>query len=111
MDANMLGPVSLSVTQAVGSMQFFLPRLADVRKADPVANPDMVGDVRLGEVAAITLTTAVGAIIASMTKSAVPLVAAMFTSFILVCVYETALRGNKPGNPTPIARLKGVQDA
>lgn len=102
--SDMLGPASLALSSSLSSFQFFLPRLADVRKADPKVDGDIVGDVRLGEVAAIAVCTAVGAIGSSVSGSVVPMVVAGIVSVVLVCVYESALRGNRPGNPKMIVR-------
>ncbi len=99
-----MGPASMALSTSIGSFQFFLPRLSEVRKADPNVDGDMVGDVRLGEVAAIAVCTAVGAIGSSLSGSIVPMVVAGIVSFVLVCVYETALRGNRPGNPKTVVR-------
>lgn len=109
MSAELLGPTSLVVGQSFSTIQFFLPPLSQVRKADYATNPDIVGDVRLGELAAITVTTAVGAIVASLTRSAIPLFAGLVTSFVLVCVYETALQGTRVGDPTPTDRMRSAE--
>jgi hypothetical protein len=99
MDGNVVGPATLAMTQAVGSFQFFLPRLSDVRKADPVRDTGMIGDVRLGEVAATTLCLGVGAMVSSLTGSSVPIVVSMLTALMLVCLYEAALQGDRPMEP------------
>ena len=100
-----LGPATLALTQTVGAFSFFLPRLSDVRKADLVHNPDMVGDVRMGEVAAAALCLGIGAIVSSMSGSSAPVTVSLVMTLILICVYESALRGNKPFNPqAPVVR-------
>lgn len=104
--ADMVGPASIALGQSIGAFQFFLPKLSDVRKANADNDVDMVGDVRLGEVAAIAVCTAVGAITSSLTGSVVPMVVAGITSLVLVCVYETALRGNRVGNPPSLVERK-----
>jgi hypothetical protein len=101
-----IGPASLAVTQGFSAFQFCLPRLADVRKANSEENPDIVGDVRLGEVAALTLTIGVGAIVSSLTGSPVPAVVSLLIGLVLVCIYEAALRGDKPMNPPTPLRSK-----
>lgn len=88
-----LGPTSLAITQGVGAFMAFLPRLSDVRKAS-LSDVDMVGDVRLGEIAATALTVGMGAIVSSLTGSPVPTVIAVLVCAILVCIYETALQTN-----------------
>lgn len=96
---DIVGPASLVVSQSFSAFQFFLPKLSDVRRADPVNNPDIVGDVRMGEVGAITLAVGVGAILSNLTGSVVPSFVAFIMVAVLVCLYEAALRGDKPGNP------------
>lgn len=100
-----IGPATLAITQTVGAFSFFLPRLSDVRRASTKDNPDMVGDVRMGEVAAAALCLGTGAIVSSMTGSPYPAIVSLVMFLILWCVYEGALRGDKPFNPlTPSVR-------
>lgn len=94
-----LGPATLAITQSVSSFQFFLPRLADVRRADPKHNADMVGDVRMGELAAATLCIGIGAMVSSLSGSPYPAMVSVLMVGILISVYEIALRGDKPMNP------------
>jgi hypothetical protein len=109
--ADVLGPASLALSSSIGSFQFFLPRLSDVRKADMTVDADMVGDVRLGEIAAIAMCTAVGAIGSSLSGSIVPMVVSGLVAAVLVCVYESALRGDRPGNPKSVATYVRSGDA
>lgn len=96
---DVLGPASLAASQSITAFQFFLPKLSDVRKVDASSNPEIVGDVRMGEVAAIALALGVGAITSSLSQSPVPMFAAVVMVAILVCVYEAALRGDRPWEP------------
>lgn len=98
-----LGPATLAITQSVSSFQFFLPRLADVRRADRNHQPDMVGDVRMGEIAAATLCLGIGAMVSSLSASPYPAMVSVVMVGILIAVYEIALRGDKPMNP-PVQR-------
>jgi hypothetical protein len=91
--SDVFGPASVAAGQALSSFGMFLPRLSDIRKADP-GDPGMIGDVRLGEVAAVAVSLGVGMVASSLSKSPVPIYAGAFVSLILVCVYESALRGN-----------------
>ena len=95
--SDVLGPASIALGQSIGSFQFFLPKLSDVRKAAP-SDPDIVGDVRMGEVAAIAVATAVGAVASSLARSMIPMIVIMVTCFVIVCVYEAALQNDKPLN-------------
>jgi|SRR5215211_1571005 len=99
MPSDIVGPATLSITSGMSAFQFFLPKLSDVRKADAVKNPEMVGDVRMGEVAGITLCVGIGVIVSSLTGSSVPAVVAVIMATILVFVYESALRGDRPWEP------------
>ncbi|HET7414768.1 MAG TPA: hypothetical protein VFI97_03630 [Arthrobacter sp.] len=85
------GPASLCVTQGISAFTAFLPHFTEVRKADPSANPDVVTDVRMGEIAAVTLTLGVGVIASSLTGSPVPAVVSAITAAVLVTLYEAAL--------------------
>lgn len=95
-DAAVFGPTTLSLTQAVGSFNMFLPKLSDIRKAHPTTDPSFTADVRTGEVAAVALTVGIGAIVSSLTGSPVPTVVAVVASLGLVALYETTLRSNAP---------------
>lgn len=113
--SELFGPAMLSVTTGVQAFQSLLPKLSEVRKADPVQNPDIAADVRMGEVGAATLTMGVGLIASSLTKSPLPAVTGLIMTFILIAVYESALRSNKPfeagsrysGNVIPLLREEG----
>lgn len=92
-----LGAATIAFGQSVGAFQIFLPRLSDVRRATNDA--DMIGDVRMGEVAAAAVCLGVGFMVSSLSGSSIPALVSLLTMFTLVCVYETALRGDKPLNP------------
>jgi hypothetical protein len=94
----MFGPASLAVGQTISAFTTFLPPLSTVRKAT-AEDTDVIGDVRLGEVAAVTVSLGTGAIVASITGSPLPILAGAIMALVLVCVYETALRGNRPFEP------------
>lgn len=99
-----MGVAALALGQGFSGFQWFLPKLADVRKADSKVDTDMVGDVRMGEFAAVTYTLGVGIIASAITKTPVPAYVSAALSIVLVCLYETALRNNRPGNPPATAR-------
>lgn len=91
----MYGPAMLGVTQGITTFTTLLPPLADIRKADPT-DTSFAADVRMGEVAAVTLTLGIGGISSSLTGSPVPAATAVVMCFVLLCVYESALRGDRP---------------
>lgn len=110
MASEIVGPASLVVSQSFSAFTHFLPPLSEVRKANPEANPDIVGDVRMGEIAAMTMAVGVGAILSSLTGSVVPSAVAFIMTLVLICLYEAALNGNRPGNP-PDKTLSSVERA
>lgn len=97
--SDVFGPASLAAGQTLSSFASFLPRLSEVRKANAAAEPDIVGDVRLGEVAASAIAIGVGVIASSLSGSPVPMYAAALVAVILIVVYEIALRGDRVMEP------------
>lgn len=95
----MMGAASLVIAQGVGSFSTFLPKFSDVRRGNPADQPDFAADVRMGEIAAVTVTMGVGAIASSLTGSAVPALSALAVCIILVVLYESTLTANKPLEP------------
>lgn len=104
MPSEVVGPATLVVSQGFSAFATFLPKLTDIRKTDAKLNPDIVGDVRLGEVAAFAFCVGTGVIVSSLTQSPVPAVVAVLMGLSLVCVYETALWGNRVMNPKMVVR-------
>lgn len=86
----------LGVTAGINTFANFLPKFSDIRKADPVNNPDIAADVRMGELAGVTLTMGIGVIASSLTRSSVPTFTALVMCVFLVGVYESALRADRP---------------
>jgi hypothetical protein len=99
MDANVIGPATLSITQAVSAFHSFLPPFADIRKQHPADNPAFAADVRMGEIASVTVTLGIGLIASSLTGSPMPAYTALVMSAILVTLYESTLRSNRPCEP------------
>ena len=95
-DGSLIGPSTLAISQAVGSFNAFLPKLTDIRKANPNDDPSFAADVRTGEVAAVALTIGVGAIVSSLTQSSVPVTVGLITAVGLVILYESTLRADRP---------------
>lgn len=109
--AEMFGPAMLSVTSGMQAFQGLLPKLSDIRKADPQNNPEIAADVRMGEVAGATLTMGIGLIASSLTQSSLPAVTALVMCIILIAVYESALRADRPFDKAATrARLRVVGD-
>lgn len=79
----------LVVTASVTAFTALLPEFSDVRKA--TGQPDLVNDVRLGEVAAFGMVTAIGLTATSLTKSPVPAMVGILAATALVVMYESVL--------------------
>lgn len=92
----MLGPATFTIGQTVASFFTFLPKFSEVRKANPNDNPDIAADVRMGEVAAVTVSMGVGIIASSLTSSPVPVTVTLVVCIILVVLYESTLCTNRP---------------
>lgn len=105
---DIVGPATISVGQGFAAFQFFMPKLSEVRKASAANDPDMVGDVRLGEIASFTMCVGIGAIVSSLTGSPIPAYVSLLIAFVLICVYETALQGDRVGNPPSAVRSEVV---
>lgn len=95
-DPSLIGPTTLAISQAISSFQSFLPPISDIRKNDPITNPDFADDVRIGEIAAVAITLGVGAIVSSITGSNAPATVGLIVAIGLVILYETTLRKTKP---------------
>lgn len=90
-DPNVIGPATLSMTQALSLFDSFLPKFTDLGKADP-NDINVVRDVRMGELAAVLMTLGIGGMTSALTGSSVPAVVALVTCTGLVLLYESALR-------------------
>jgi hypothetical protein len=90
-----MGVAAISLAQSFGFFQSYMPPIAEVRKADP-GNAEMAGDVRIGEVAALTGSLAVGAIVAWITKDPTPVYVSGLVIAVMVFVYEMTLRSSRP---------------
>lgn len=97
-DSGVIGPAMLGMTQSIGLFQTMLPKFSEIRKTNPEDNPELVQDVRMGELAAVLLTLGIGAMTSALTGSAVPSVVAVTSSVGLVMLYESALRARTEVN-------------
>ncbi len=91
-DPGVIGPAMLSLTQSVALFQTMLPKFSEIRKTNPEDNPELVQDVRMGELAAVLLTLGIGGMTSALTGSSVPSVVAVTSAAGLVLLYESALR-------------------
>ena len=90
MDPGALSASTLSLGQTVVAYQFFLPRLADVRRADP-GDVNMRMDVIVGQVAAGALTIAVGVMLSYLAGSGLPAFVAVVIAVVIAACYHYAL--------------------
>jgi len=93
-DTNAAGVSTIAIGQTVVAYQFLMPRLSEVRRADP-DDPDMRGDVFWGQIGAAALTLTVGFMLMSLTESRVPMYTAVFIAMVLAAVYHFAWRSTK----------------
>jgi hypothetical protein len=93
------GPATLAAGQSLSAFTTFLPPLSSVRKASKEDDTSIVGDVRMGEVAATAIAFGIGAITSSLSGSAVPMYAAAFMAIVVIVIYEMALSGDRPFEP------------
>lgn len=108
-NANAYGAASMVLGQSISSFIQLLPPLADVRKADK-NDPNIAGDVRLGEVAAATIAIGVGAIASSLLGDPTPVFVAAIMALALICIWETALRGNRPMDPPRVITVVAEEE-
>lgn len=84
--------ISVTVTSMMMSgFTAFLPTLREVRQGS-ATDPRMVNDVRYGQLAAAVLAVGIGALMAWLSQSAVPLYVALFATLLYSVIYEMALR-------------------
>lgn len=89
-DASAVGLASLSIGQAIPTYSFFLPRISEVRRADP-SDPAMRSDVYLGQVAAAAMSISVGGMLTMLTGSQVPLWTSVIMALLIAGTYHYAL--------------------
>jgi hypothetical protein len=89
-DSGAVAASTIAIGQTVTAYQFFLPRLSDVRRADS-GEPEVRGDVVMGQLAAGALSIGVGAMISWLTGSAIPVMIALFTAGIIAAIYHYAM--------------------
>lgn len=90
-----MGVAAISLAQTFGFFQNYMPAIAEVRKANP-GDSETAGDVRIGEVAALTGSLLVGAIIAWITGDPTPVYVSLLVCGVMIGVYEMTLRASRP---------------
>jgi hypothetical protein len=91
-----IGIATLALTQSYAQFQAYMPKLQDIRKTDPIENPEFAADVRIGEIAALIGSLGVGVIASSLTGDPLPAYVSLATSLMLIALYEYVLRAHHP---------------
>ena len=84
-----LGSSSLAISQSVIAFTAFLPNFVEVGRSD---KDQIANEVRLGETAAVFIAMSIGALLAWLSASKIPLYVSAIMSFVLVAMYEVAMR-------------------
>lgn len=91
-----MGVAAIALTQSFAQFQAYMPKISEIRKADPTVDFDLVGDVRIGEIAAFVGSVGVGVIVSSITGDPVPAYVSVTVCIILIALYESVLRSIRP---------------
>jgi hypothetical protein len=89
-----LSTASLTIGQTVFTYSYFMPPLREVRKANP-DDPDMRGDVLMGQLAAGSVSMSVGMMLTWMTGSKAPVMTTLFIAVVIAVLYQYALNGGR----------------
>lgn len=90
-----IGVAVLSMTQGFAAFTLFMPKLSEVRAATS-NDIKTVHDVRMGEIAATSVTLGIGAIISAATRSSGPIYIAAIVAGGFIALYETTLHKINP---------------
>lgn len=85
-----------AAVQGGSAFSNFLPKITDVSAKNP-NDESYANDIRMGEIAAITVTIGIGVIASSLCGSSVPAVTSLVMCAILVALYEIALAAHTEG--------------
>jgi hypothetical protein len=86
-----LGPSSIAISSATSAFMGFLPKFQDVRRAE--ANDDgMRKDIKLGMIAAVSVSMGIGIIVSNLTGSPYPAIVTFLMCLVLAGCYQAALR-------------------
>lgn len=85
---------TISIGQTTFAYSYFLPRLSEVRRADP-GDSLMRGDVMLGQLAAGAVSMAVGVLLSAMTQSQLPIIVTVFVAVVIAVIYQYAMTGER----------------
>lgn len=91
-DPGALTASSIAIGQTVFAYSYFLPPLREVRRASP-NDPDMRGDVYMGQAAAMAVSLSVGGLVTWMTGSSIPILTSVAVAIVIAVIYHYAMRG------------------
>lgn len=86
------GLAALAMTQSYAQFSTYMPRLSEVRRADPSTDPDIAADVRVGAIAALVGSLGVGVMVSTISGNKLPAYVSLISSLILITMYEIVLR-------------------
>jgi hypothetical protein len=86
-----VGLSQLAMTQTITLFQQMLPKIAEVRKHDPTADPEFAADVRAGEFAVSAIALGIGVTSAYMVGQPYPVYIAGIYIIGMIMLYEWML--------------------
>lgn len=93
-----MGPVTLTIAQAITAFNSFLPDIAEIRRANAHLDTETAADIRTAEVSASLLVIGVGALLSGLTQNKWPFIVALLLSLFLTAMYEYILTGRPFSN-------------
>ena len=84
-----LGSSSRASSQSGIAFTAFLPNFVEVGRSD---KDQIIGEVRLGETAAVVIALGIGAMLSWLNGDKTPFLISAIMAFILIAMYEVALR-------------------
>lgn len=89
----MVGVITLALTQAVSVFNAFLPPLTEVRRSS-IGDRTAYLDVRIGEVAASAMVIGIGAVLSTLVGNNRPMLVSIAGAIGMMGVYEFTLRSS-----------------
>lgn len=93
-----MGPVTLTVAQAITAFDSFTPSFRDIRRANASDDKEFAADVRTAEASASFLVLGVAALLSVLTHSKFPLLVGFVVCLLLTMMYEYILTGRPFAN-------------
>lgn len=89
-DGNAITASTVSIGQTVYAYSFFLPKISEVRRAEPT-DTYMRSDVLIGQIAAGSVSMAVGTLLSWMTGNPLPVYTTLFIAIVIAVIYQYAM--------------------